>query len=181
MLALYLAIIDDEDDRVKFEKLYYNYRKRMVYEAYSILHNKADAEDAVHDTFIKIARNMKSIDDPDSDKTLCYVLKAVKNTAINIFHKNERVTTFDEVGDVEKMTDENFFEKLGISENYKEVVDAIRGLDDTYRDAMFYHFVSEMKISEIAELLGRKKSTVQQQLVRGKKLLLEILASGPRA
>lgn len=46
---------------------------------------------------------------------------------------------------------------------------------------MFYHFVSEMKISEIAELLGRKKSTVQQQLVRGKKLLLEILASGPRA
>ena len=153
----------------------------MIYEAYSILHNKADAEDAVHDTFIKIARNMKSIDDPDSDKTLWYVLKAVKNTAINILYKNERVTSFDEVGDVEKMTDENFFERLGISENYKEVVDAIRGLDDTYRDAMFYHFVSEMKISEIAELLGRKKSTVQQQLVRGKKLLLEILASGPRA
>lgn len=181
MLALYLEIIDDEDDRVKFEKIYYNYRKRMVYEAYSILHNKADAEDAVHDTFIKIARNMKSIDDTDSDKTLWYVLKAVKNTAINILHKNERVTSFAELGDVEKMTDENFFEKLGISENYKEVVDAIRGLDDTYRDAMFYHFVSEMKISEIAELLGRKKSTVQQQLVRGKKLLLEILASGPRA
>ena len=181
MLALYLAIIDDEDDRVKFEKIYYNYRKRMVYEAYSILHNKADAEDAVHDTFIKIARNMKSIDDPDSDKTLWYVLKAVKNTAIHILHKNEKVTSLAELGDVEKMTDENFFEKLGISENYKEVVDAIRCLDDTYRDAMFYHFVSEMKISEIAELLGRKKSTVQQQLVRGKKLLLEILASGPRA
>ena len=40
---------------------------------------------------------------------------------------------------------------------------------------MFYHFVSEMKIAEIADLLGRKRSTVQQQLIRGKKLLIEIL------
>ena len=40
---------------------------------------------------------------------------------------------------------------------------------------MFYHFVSEMKIGEIANLLGRKRSTVQQQLVRGKKKLIEIL------
>lgn len=181
MLFLYLAIIDDEDERAKFEKLYYNYRKRMVYEAYLVLHNNADAEDAVHDTFIKIARNMKSIGDPDSDKTLWYVLKAVKNTAINILHKNEKLTNFSELGDVEKLSDESFFEQLGISENYKEVVDAIRRLDDTYRDAMFYHFVSEMKISEIAELLGRKRSTVKQQLVRGKKILIGILMSGPRS
>ena len=108
-------------------------------------------------------------------------MKAVKNTAINILHKNEKLTSFAEFGDVEKLSDECFYEQLGISENYKEVVDAIRRLDDPYRDAMFYHFVSEMKISEIADLLGRKKSTVQQQLVRGKKMLIEILASRPRS
>lgn len=78
MLALYLSLIDNEDDRDKFEFIYLIYRKRMVSEAYNILRNEYDAEDAVHDTFIKLARNMKAIDEPDSDKTLSYVLKAVK-------------------------------------------------------------------------------------------------------
>ena len=63
MLAFYMAFIDDEDDREKFEIIYNVYRKRMVSTAYSLLRNHEDAEDAVHDTFIKIARNMNSIGD----------------------------------------------------------------------------------------------------------------------
>ncbi|MCC8016083.1 MAG: RNA polymerase subunit sigma-24, partial [Clostridiales bacterium] len=94
MLYLYLAMIDDDIDRNKFEIIYYNYRKRMVYEAYIVLHNAEDAEDAVHDTFIKIARNIKSIDNPNSRKTLSYVLKAVKNTAINMYNKNKKHNDF---------------------------------------------------------------------------------------
>lgn len=175
MLTLYLSLIDDEDDREKFVYIYNNYRKRMVAAAFSVLHNEHDAEDAVHDTFLKIARNMGAIDDPDSDMTLSYVLKAVKNTSINILHKNEKRKGFTELSEVKEMADEQFLEQLCISENYNEVVSAIRNLNDTYRDVMFYHFVSEIKISEIAALLGRKKSTVQQQLIRGKKKLIEML------
>lgn len=102
MLALYLSLIDNEDDRDKFEFIYLIYRKRMVSEAYNILRNEYDAEDAVHDTFIKLARNMKAIDEPDSDKTLSYVLKAVKNTAINILNKNIKRNEFEDHDFVEK-------------------------------------------------------------------------------
>lgn len=175
MLALYMSFIDDEDDQAKFEIIYHTYRKRMVLTADSVLHNKGDAEDAVHDTFIKIARNMKSIDDPKSNKTLSYVIKATKNNAINLLNKNERRDELIKLDDVENMTDEQFFEKLSLTESYEEIVDAIRSLNDTYRDVMFYHFVEEMKIRDIADLLGRKNSAIQQQLIRGKKKLLEIL------
>lgn len=180
MLYLYLAMIDDDNDCDKFETIYYSYRKRMVYEAYSVLHNKFDAEDAVHDTFIKIARNIKSIDDPNSNKTLSYVLKAVKNTSINMYNRNKKNKDFVDIDTVENITDEEFFDRLEISENYNEVVNAIRKLNDKYRDVMFYHYVNEMKINDIADLLGRKKSTVQQQLVRGKKLLIELLETDLR-
>ncbi len=175
MLAIYLSLIDDEDDREKFEILYYTYRKRMAYVANSVLHNELDAEDAVHDTFIKLANNMKSIGDPDSDQTLSYVLKAVKNTAINFLRKNGKRNEFEDHDYVENIPERLFLEKLNIKEQYNEIVDAIRNLNDPYRDVIFYHFVSEMKIGEIANLLGRKRSTVQQQLVRGKKKLIEIL------
>lgn len=180
MLALYMSFIDDEDDRAKFEIIYHTYRKRMLLAADSVLHNKDDAEDVVHDTFIKIARNMKSIEDPKSNKTLSYVIKATKNNAINLLNKNEKRNELIKLDDVENMTDEQFFEKLSLTESYEEIVTAIRNLNDTYRDVMFYHFVEEMKIKDIADLLGKKNSAVQQQLIRGKKKLLKILEKDSR-
>lgn len=174
MLALYMAFVDDETDKTKFEILYYAYRDRMYVTAESVLHNRQDAEDAVHDTFLKIARNMKSIDDPHSQRTLSYVLKATKNTAINLLHKNKAKTTVN-FEDMDELSDADFLENLNITENYQRIVHAILDLDDTYKDVLFFHFVQEMKIDQVAELLGRKKSTVKQQLVRGKKILLEVL------
>ena len=180
MLALYLSLIDNEDDRDKFVIIYNEYRKRMITAANSVLHNKQDAEDVLHDTFIKIARNMKAIDDPYSDKTQSYLLKAVKNTAKDFLKKKENRNEVAAQDYVENIPDMQFLEKLRIKDRYNEVVNAIRELNDTYRDVMFFHFVSEMKIAEIADLLGRKKSTVQQQLIRGKKKLIEILETDLR-
>ena len=175
MLALYMSFIDSEDDREKFEIIYNEYRKRMVSTAYSILHNHEDAEDAVHEALIRIAKNMKAIDDPKSKKTLAYVITATKNNAINIFNKNKRNSEHIFIGDIENLTDERFFEKMSLTESYKEIVNAVELLNETYRDVMYYHFVCDMKIRDIADLLGEKSSTVQQKLIRGKKKLLEIL------
>ena len=147
----------------------------MVSTAYSVLHNAEDAEDTVHNTFIKIAQNMKAIDDPKSAKTLSYVIKATKNNAINLLNKNTAKSEAEFGDEIKDIPDEDFFEKLDIEESYKEVVEAIQALGDTYRDVMFYHFVCDMKIKDIATLLGKKNSAVKQQLIRGKKKLLEEL------
>lgn len=180
MLMFYMSLIDNDDDREKFEILYNKYRKRMVYTAYSVLGNNEDAEDAVHDTFIRIARNMRSIGDPNSNETLSYVLKAVKNTAINLSQKNAARNQHIQLEDIENISDGQFFEELRIQENYEEVVEAIQSLSDTYRDVLFYYFVAGMKSKDIADVLGRKRSTVQQQIIRGKKKLLEILENDSR-
>ena len=180
MLLFYMSLIDNDDDRTKFEILYNKYRKRMVYTAYSVLGNNEDAEDAVHDTFIKIARNMRSIQDPDSDETLSYVLKAVKNTAINLSKKNATISKHMQSQDMENISDSAFLDKLRIQENYDEVVKAIRSLNDTYKDVLFFYFVEGMKAKDIADLLGRNKAAVQQQIIRGKKKLLEILGNDLR-
>lgn len=174
MLFLYLSFIDDEKDKTKFEIIYYEYRDRMMAKALSVLHNNEDAEDAVHNTFISIARNMKSIDDPNSSRTLSYVLKATKNTSINMLKKRNKYITTD-IDDINDIEDGDFFESLDIKERYNEVVNAIIKLDDIYKDVLFYHFVYDMSTDQISDLLGRKKSTVKQQLVRGKKLLIKAL------
>ena len=86
MLAFYMSFIDDENDKSRFEVIYDTYRKRMVLTAYSVIHDRNEAEDVVHDTFIKIARNMKSINDPLSNETLSYESRQRK-TMLSIFGK----------------------------------------------------------------------------------------------
>ena len=42
-MLIYLQLIDDPADRVKFEDLYRTYRSLMLYVANQILHNQQDA------------------------------------------------------------------------------------------------------------------------------------------
>lgn len=53
MLTLYLSLISTEAERSRFEEVYSQYRKQMIVIATSILKNEADAEDVVHDVFIR--------------------------------------------------------------------------------------------------------------------------------
>ena len=170
MLAFYMALIDEESDKEKFERIYHLYAKRMLKMAYSVLHNRSQCEDVVHEAFIKIARNIKAVDEVDSVKTLSYVLKATKNTAINWDKKHQKEKSTVKLDDCEKLSDDDFIERLDIGNTYNRVVEAILSLD-----VLYYHFVCEMSVNSISDLLGRKTSTVKQQLVRGKKILLEKL------
>ena len=95
--------------------------------------------------------------------------------SINLFNKNKRACEHVFTGDIGNLTDENIKEKMSLTESYKEIVTAVELLNETYRDVMYYHFVCDMKIKDIADLLGEKPSAVQQKLIRGKKKLLEIL------
>lgn len=172
MLAFYLTLVDDEPQKTKFEKIYYLYRERMTAVAVSVLGNVADAEDAVHNAFVGVAKNMDSVGDVDSPQTLSYVLKAAKNSALNILRGNRYVADNEKIEDI---PDEEFFERLDVKERYNQVVKAITELDEKYRDVLFYHYVCDMPVAKVAEILGRKVPTVKQQLVRGKKILIENL------
>ena len=44
LLMLYAAVIDDEEDMLRFERIYYGYRKQMFYVANVILSDEYDAE-----------------------------------------------------------------------------------------------------------------------------------------
>jgi len=93
MLAIYLAVIDVEQDKNKFEILYTTYRKLMFYIANQILKDEYLAEDATHQAFLKIIENIDKIEDVHCHKTKSYIVIIVKNNAINLYNKRKRNTT----------------------------------------------------------------------------------------
>ena len=53
-MFLYLAMIDSDADKSKFEILYSEYKNLMYYTANRILCNSSDTEDVVHQAFLKV-------------------------------------------------------------------------------------------------------------------------------
>lgn len=53
-MIIYLQTIEDPGDRAKFAELYERYRAYMLKIADEILKNPFDAEDALHNAFMKL-------------------------------------------------------------------------------------------------------------------------------
>lgn len=79
---IYLMMIDSENDKRKFVILYEKYRHLMLKVAYDVLRDNYLAEDAVHEAFIKVAKNMEKI-----GETKRYLITITKNSTIDIYRK----------------------------------------------------------------------------------------------
>lgn len=74
-MLLYLQMLETPEEKSLFEQIYLEYRGLMYHVAYEILHNDQDAEDAVHQAFVKIVENIKKIDDPVCPKRMAMSLQ----------------------------------------------------------------------------------------------------------
>lgn len=181
MLNFYLSLIDNEEDRNLFEKIYYSHRKQMLVLAMSILENEDDAEDLVHDVFCAVAEKhihiLHTITNEQDLKN--YLLKATKNRALNMKRDRKYHMPLYESEEAliseESMNDSSFLDAICEKLAYEELVTAIKGLDKKYEEVLYLHFVLELSVNDVGEILNRNTYTVKKQLSRGKKLLLESL------
>lgn len=60
-MIIYLQTIEDPGDRAKFAELYERYRAYMLKIADEILKNPFDAEDALHNAFMKISEHLDKV------------------------------------------------------------------------------------------------------------------------
>ena len=83
-MIIYLQMIETDEDKSKFEEIYYAYRNLMYRIAYDRLQHIQDAEDVVHQAFVKIAENIKSIE-PVSPKTKQFIVIMIENKVTDVF------------------------------------------------------------------------------------------------
>lgn len=155
----------------KLKEIYEAHRDRMYIAAYRVLEDRYKAEDAVHEAFVAISRNVGRLGDVDSVSTASYVVKAAKNTALNMIKRSRRMPEVS-LEDVEQEDTESLLDELCTRETYKAVVKAILELPENYRDVLSLYYLNELSVKEIAQLLFRKESTVKQQLSRGRMILI---------
>ena len=158
-------------DKEKLRLIYETYKNRMYITACRILSDPYKAEDAVHDAFVAISRNIKKLDEVNSLSTASYVIKAAKNTALNMIEKQGREALVP-IDEFKEKSDENALDEICTKDNYRAVVNGIYNLQEKYRDVLSLYYFNELSVKEIAYTLSRKESTVKQQLSRGRRQLI---------
>ena len=89
-MFIYLMVLDTEEEKIKFVKIYDAYKDRMHYTASVILKDKLNAEDMVHDTFLTLTDYLDRIDEEDFTGTWNYIATILKNKCYNFIKRSKK-------------------------------------------------------------------------------------------
>ena len=179
VLPIFMTIENDEE-RSLAETLYLTYKNRMYGIAYAILRNREEAEDAVMDAVISIAKNISRFSSIPRNKTESLIVVIIRNAAINRYryHKRRSTLPLEEAAIGIPDSDPTPEEMFGQKANYEELLRAIRILDPIYRDILLLKYLYEYDNGTIAALTGVAEATVRVRLMRAKEKLSGLLRGG---
>lgn len=176
MLAFYMAMIDEPEEKADFESLYRTYKGRLFALAYRILGNHHDAEEAVSQAFFTVARSFSKVAPLGARDREAYLKIVTRNAAIDLYRREKRDASFpieemDDLGAVSEDVSDEVLSKI----NYDRVVGAIRALPERYAEPLYLFHVRELSVKEIAAALCEQEETIKKQLQRARKKLRLLL------
>ena len=163
MLAMYLAMLETEEDQRRFTRLYEAYEKTVYAVALRVLGDPTRAEDAAQQTWFQLLRRWERVSALPWDETEGYVVTAAKNCALDILRTERRTVAFPEDWDPPAREERE--------EEYGYLVSLIRALPEGYRRILELKLVEEQTNKEIARRLGINESTVASRVMRGRNML----------
>ena len=161
-------------DEARFEQFYKKHRKIMFLAAYKVTNDYQLAEDAVSEAMLSVSQRLGSLKSANPLSEASYAVIAARNKALDIMKKGYAESTVP-LEDFDAVSDAMTLERLCEKEEFDAVVRSIKMLDSKYRDVLTLYYFNELKVRDIAQLLGRNENTVKQQLARGRHKLIEII------
>lgn len=120
--------------------------------------NAADAEDAAADTFYKYMVSMPKLDSEEHEKA--WLIR----TAINICKDRLKSSSRKD-----ESIDEHYDLQTDISRD--DTLEIVMSLPEKYKSVIFLYYYEEYDSVQIAEILGKPKSTIRNYLSEARDLL----------
>lgn len=164
-MLFYLSLIDTNEEKSKFERIYEAYRNLMYYAASRILGDSRDSEDVVHQAFLKIIEILDKIPEAACPQTRSLVVTIVERKAIDLYRRRQRRPMLPLEEDnlrtsVPPQTD-TAVERDAITQ-------AIASLPPKYCDLLLLKYDNGYSEREIAQILDMSEANVKKTIQRAK-------------
>lgn len=129
------------------------------------LKNPADTEDIFQNVFLKYVLSPVVFESPEHEKAwlIRVTLNACKDLVKSFFRS--RTVPLEELLE----------QPAPLSEEHREVLEAVLALPRKYRDAVYLHYYEGYTAAEIGKLLGKNTNTVYTLLTRAREQLRKTL------
>lgn len=165
----------EQQAKQKLEEIYCMHGSLMLRVAMDILHQKEDAEDAVQNSIISMARHMDALGTAEDYRTISYICTVVRHAAIDIYRKKgKKDASYDEIA-AEPAGSFDIEQEVCAGEGARRIVEAINRLDEGYCEVLSLFYLNELSPREIADVLNRPYNTIRSQINRGRKILRQSL------
>jgi len=158
--------IRSQKDAEAYGEIYDQYIAKIYRFIFFKVGRAEDAEDLASETFLK---TWQYINEGKPVKNLNALLYSVARNLV-IDHFRSKKTRIEAVLDdeiLENIGDENRLVKnLEIGQEMKNILLSLRSLKDEYREVIVMHYIDELQVGEIAEILGKTSGNVRVTLHR---------------
>lgn len=161
-----MRVLTPSDQEDKLARIYRLYQAPMLRLALRILGEEHDAEDAVHDAFESLTRNLDRLAAPEDPRTRGYVMVVTERKAIDLL-RLRRKSAADELD--ESTAGIDFPDVDG-----SPLARCMAKLPPRYREILLLRFVYGYSMRETAELMDVPFTTVGKLSQRAKDRLYEL-------
>ena len=163
------------DDAQSQQELFNRYAGKMMTVCLRYARHRAEAEDLLQDSFIKIFNNIRQFEGKGSFEG--WIRRIVVNTAL----KNISKLSFqrENIG-IENMVETAVAPSVLSLMSEQELLNLIAKLPTGYRTVFNLFVLEDMSHREIAEVLGIEESTSRSQLVKARNMLQAMVLKADR-
>ena len=169
-MIMMTGMLLSDDERSDLEELAIRYQEALYQKAYSVLHSREDAEEAVQNLFLSMTRT-GHVPKADAPGIRSILLIAVQRKAIDIYNDNKRRA----VSDISELSDCIPDNSAQDPEARMVLKDAVKRLPAELQEILMMNVLLGWPPEKIAKHMGIKTNTVQKKIKKAKDMLNTIL------
>jgi RNA polymerase sigma-70 factor (ECF subfamily) len=151
-----------------YEVLVKRYQERLLRTCNRYLCSFHDAEEAVHETLLRVFHHLPKFKGESSFKT--WLFRIAHNESMNILRKRKEHTSIDDLTE-EPLADDSAADHVWMN---RELERLLRQLGQEDRTVIVFRTVAELEFQEIADILQQNLSTVKMRYQRAIEKLREL-------
>lgn len=154
--------------KTEFLEIYSRQVDTVYRVCYSFMKNKADTEDLVQETFLKLLSTGKSFENERHERAWIIVTASnlCKDSLKKLWRKHESIDDFLNLAENEKQED--------------SILEMILQLPPDFKDAVYMYYYEGYTTVEIAQHLHCPEATVRSRLMRARNKLQSMMGGGTK-
>lgn len=146
---------DDTPDII-IDELYNKYIRLVAEIAFSVLKDPEYAEDAIQSAFLSVTQNVWKLKRTSEENVKSYIIKTTRNTAIDIYRKNQLITRFEI-----PLSDENDFDE---DNSHKPKIRLTQGMyTESFEDEVLRSFDRAILLKAMDKLPSKHLRYIQDR------------------